>query len=140
MGLVYIFISLYNLHNNVKKNVLIRGIDEGTYRRAKSAATARGISVGKAMNEALDRWAKDAAYADLETEFDANLAFVASNWEKLRESRGKAVVVAGGVLRGVFNGYPQARAFASKFRLAVAFVVDEPPLEREIEIGPELEV
>src|SRR2546428_11993342 len=129
MGLVYIFISLYNLHNNVKKNVLIRGIDEGTYRRAKSAATARGISVGKAVNEALDRWARDAGYADLETEFDANLAFVASNWERLRKSRGKAVVVAGGGVRGVFNGYPQARPLASKLRLALAVVVDQPPLD-----------
>ena len=37
-------------------------------------------------------------------------------------------------LRGEFPTYDEARSFASKKKVALVFVVDEPPSEREIKI------
>jgi len=137
---MYILIILYNLNNNVKKNVLIRDIDTESFRRAKSVAALRGISLGSAVSEALTGWAKEAEKLDFEGEVKADRAFVRSAWGKLKLHKGKAVVIAGGRLQGVFKNYEEARIFSSKFRVALAFVVEAPPTEREIEIGPELEV
>ena len=49
-------------------------------------------------------------------------------------------MVAEGRLRGEFPTYDEARSFASKKKVALVFVVDEPPSEREIEFGAEMEV
>lgn len=124
-----------------KKDVLIRGVDDGVYRRAKAVAAARGMNLGDAVDEALVLWAKESETSELESEVDANKEFVRSNWNKIRRNnKGKAVVVAQGRLQGVFQTLDEARIFASKKRVALVFVVDRPPMEHEIEIGPELEV
>ncbi len=123
-----------------KRIVLIRGVDEEVYRRAKAAAALRGISVGRAASEALAAWAKETQKPDIEREVDIDRAFLLSAWEKLKANKDKAVVIADGRLQGVFETYEEARAFCARFRVALVFVVKGVPVEREIEIGPELEV
>ncbi len=128
------------MYTTMKRNVLIREVDQEAYRRAKAAAALRGISLGRAVSEALAGWAKEMERGDLEEQVKANREFVRSGWGKLKVHSGKAVVIAGGRLQGVFATYEEARASSSKFKVALVFVVEEAPSEREIEIGPDLEV
>ena len=123
-----------------KKDVLIRGVDDSIYRQAKAVAATKGITLGSAVDEALTGWAKEAENTQLDAEIDANLNFVRSSWNKIRANKGNAVVVAGAQLQGVFPTYGEARALASKRKVAMVFVVDKPPVEREIEFGTELEL
>lgn len=123
-----------------KKNILIRGVDDSVYRRAKAVAASKGVTLGNAVAEALSDWARKAENADIDAEVESNLKFVRTSWNKIEPSRGKAVVVAGGRLQGVFPTYEEARSAASKRKIALVFVVDKPPIEREIEFGSELEV
>ena len=123
-----------------KKDILIRGVDDSVYRRAKAVAATKGITLGSALDEALTGWAKEAENSQLDAEIDANLKFVRSSWNKIRANKGNAVVVAGARLQGVFPTYGEARAHASRKKVALVFVVDKPPMEREVEFGTELEL
>lgn len=77
-----------------------------------------------------------------ESKVDADVQFVRSNWKRLgAKNKGKVVVIAEGQLQGVFTTYEEARSFASKkYKVALVFIVDRPPAEKEIEFGAELEV
>ena len=123
-----------------KKDVLIRGVDDSIYRRAKATAASKGIALGNAVGEALAGWVKEAEDSDIEALVDVNLNFVRASWGKIRPFKGKAVVVSDGKLQGVFPTYEEARRVASRKKIAVVFVVDEKPSERELDFGPELEV
>jgi len=50
---------MFNMITFVKKQVLIRGVDEDVYRLAKSAAALQGISMGLAVSEALKGWVEN---------------------------------------------------------------------------------
>lgn len=124
-----------------RKDVLIRGVDDSVYRRAKAAAASKGVTIGQAVDEALSAWANETEYSKFDAEVDANRNFIRNNWDKIRSNKGKAVVVSEGRLQGVFPTYEAARAQASKMKkVALVFVVDKPPEEHEIELGPELEI
>ena len=87
-----------------KKDVLIRNVDDSVYRRAKAVAASKGITLGKAVDEALAIWTKETENSELVSEVDANIKFVRSNWERIFKSKkGKVVVVAAGRLQGVFS-------------------------------------
>ena len=122
----------------MKKTILVRGVEEGAYRRAKAAAALKGEPLGTAVSEALEEWAEredqDSAYLEVED----NREFVRRSWRKLSKQRGKAVVVASGRLQGVFDTYDEAAAYARGFRVALTFVVDAPPKEHLLEIGADL--
>ena len=124
-----------------KKDVLIRNVDDSVYRRAKAVAASKGITLGNAVDEALAFWTKETENSGLDSEVDANIKFVRSNWERIFKSKkGKVVVVAEGRLQGVFSNYDKARTLASKKKVALVFEVDKLPTEREVELGAELEV
>lgn len=123
------------------KDVLIKGVDEKTYHRAKAAAALKGVSMGKAVSEALGRWVEERRAAEQEESYLLDVEFVRRHWKKLEAHRGKSVVVSAGKLQGVFDTYEEACKFSSsRFNVAMTFVVERPPAEREIEIGPDLEV
>lgn len=124
----------------MRKNILVRGVDEEAYRRGKAAAAEKGIPLGVAVSEALSRWAEEERKPDVELRVKSDRAFVRSNWKRLERHKGEAVVVADGRLQETFKTYDQAREFSSRFEIALAFVVEEPPSERELEIGPKLEI
>ncbi len=119
--------------------MLIRGVDGEVYRRAKATASLRGVSMGSAVSEALRAWSEAGGGADVE-ELRNNQDFVKSHWRKLLKQDQKAVVVSSGGLQGVFDSYEEACSFAAKFRMALAFVVEAPPVEQEVELGPDLAV
>jgi hypothetical protein len=126
-----------------KKDVLIRGLDDSIYRRAKSVAASKGITVGNAVDQALASWTKEMERAaGSEAEVYRSREFVQSNWNKIyKQYKGKAIVVSEGRLQGVFPTYEEARSFArKKGRAALVFVVERPPIKREIELGLEMEV
>jgi len=54
--------------------------------------------------------------------------------------KGKIVVVAQQKLQGVFVHFEEARKVASRFRVAHTFLVDRKPMEKIIELSPEMEV
>ena len=124
----------------MRKNVLIREVEDTAYRRAKAAASLRGISMGAAVSEALDSWAESERNYSTEEEYRKNLDFVKKEWKKLRKHKGKWVVISSQELKGVFRSYEEASEYSSKFKLALTFVVEESPGEREIEFGPEMEI
>ena len=124
----------------MKKTILVRGVDDEAYRRAKAVAVMRGVPIGSAVSEALAEWAKESKRLDIDQEVKADRAFVRRSWDKLKVHKGKAVVVEGGKLRGVFEDYDTARSFSTRFGVALTFVVGAPPEKSEFEIGPELEV
>jgi hypothetical protein len=125
----------------MSKDVLIKGVEEETYRRAKAAAALEGLSMGEAVNEALRLWVDERKTADLSREYTSDLNFVRKNWDgSLKRHRGKAVVISIGKLQGIFDAYAKAREFSKRFEVALVFVVDNRPIEGDIEIGPELEV
>jgi hypothetical protein len=124
-----------------KKDVLIRGLDESIYRRAKAAAASKGISVGNAVDEALASWAKGMENAELEDEVKKNQEFVKFNWNKIKKFKGKIAVVSEERLQGVFSTFEEARSFAKrKNKIALVFPIERPPIQREIELGPEMEI
>jgi hypothetical protein len=133
---------MYIKLHNVKRDVLIRGVNDAVYRRAKASAASKGITLGQAVDEAFASWARDAETGNLEAEIEANREFVRLNWKKISsKNKGKAVVISGGQLRGVFPTYEGARSFASKkCKVALVFLIDKPPAEREIDFGAYLEV
>ncbi|MDG6929117.1 MAG: hypothetical protein JRN39_06585 [Nitrososphaerota archaeon] len=124
----------------MRKDILVRSVDAEAFRCAKAAAAERGVPLGTAVSEALSAWARGASGQELERRVGRDRAFVRSNWKKLLPHSGKAVVVADGRLQRVFETYEEARSFASRFDVALAFVVEGPPEERELEIGADLEV
>lgn len=130
------------MKSDMRKDILIRGVDEAIYRRAKASAAIKGITLGQAVDQALASWTKDADTANLENEVEANREFVRSNWKKLHQkNKGKTAVVAEGKLQGIFRSYEEAALFSSnKFKVALVFMVDRPPAEREIDFGAELAV
>ena len=124
----------------MRKQVLFRGVEDDVYRRAKAAAALRGVSMGSVVSEALKAWVEKENGDARQEEYRGNLDFVRSEWKRLRRHRGKAIVVSSGRLQGVFDSYKEACDYSSRFKVALAFVVEESPSEREIEFGPELEV
>lgn len=124
----------------MKKEVLFRGVDEGTYRRAKAAAALAGIAMGEAVSEALEAWAAEAQRTSLEKELALNLALVRSKWAEIKAHKGEVVVVAGGRLRGFFGTIEEASQASSKFRMALTFEAEGEPARHEVDLGPEMAV
>lgn len=124
----------------MKKTILVRGVDDDAYRRAKATAALRGVTIGGAISEALQEWVKAPETTAIDKEIHANRAYVRKSWDSLREHQGKVVVIQGGRLAKVFDDYESARAFSSKFDVALVFQVNAPPVKRELEIGAEMEV
>lgn len=125
----------------VKKQVLIRGVDEDVYRLAKSAAVLQGISMGLAVSEALKGWVESGRTEnDVQKELKQDIRYVKSHWSDLKRHKGEAVVISGKKLQGVFSSYEEARRFSSRFKVALTFVVEKIPQTRELELGPDLEV
>ncbi len=125
----------------MKKQVLIRGVDEDIYRKAKSAAALQGVSMGLAVSEALRGWVESVrSEDDIQKEVKRNVQYVKAHWSDLKRHKGEAVVISGRKLQGVFSSYEEARSFSSRFKVALTFVVDKMPQTRELELGPDLEV
>lgn len=125
----------------MKKQVLIRGVDEDIYRRAKSAAALQGVSMGAAVSEALRGWVEKGRTDDyIQKEVKQNVQYVKARWSDLKRHKGEAVVISGKKLQGVFSSYEEARRFSSRFKVALTFVVDKMPQTRELEFGPDLEI
>jgi hypothetical protein len=124
----------------MEKQVMTRGVDDDVYRQAKAAAALRGMPMGSAVTEALKAWVTEKATTGGDDELHEDIGFVKSSWRKLKKHSGKAVVISSGKLQGVFESYEDACAYSSKFRMALTFVVGNPPEEHEVEFGPDLEV
>jgi hypothetical protein len=124
----------------MKKTILVRGVDEEAYRRAKAAAALKGVPIGSAVSEALEEWSRGSGEAAVELEAETDREFVRRSWQKLMRHKGKTVVISSGKLQGIFDNYEQATRFASKFHVAMTFTVEERPSEQMVEIGPDLEL
>jgi hypothetical protein len=124
----------------MKKTVLIRGVDEEAYRKAKAAAAMKGVHLGRVVSEALEEWSRGMEGGEVQGEVERDREFVRKAWNRLAKHRGKAAVVSSGKLQGIFDTYDEASKFASKFEVALTFVVEGPPEERVLEIGPDLEL
>jgi hypothetical protein len=124
----------------MKKTVLVRGVDEEAYRRAKAAAALKGVPLGRAVSEALEEWSSGSDEAAVEFEAETDREFIRRSWQRLRRHKGRTVVISSGKLQGVFDTYDQASKFASKFHVAMTFTVEDRPSKQTIEIGPDLEL
>ena len=134
-------IIMFNMITTMKKQVLVRGVDEDTYRKAKSAAALQGVSMGAAVSDALRVWVENGRKEDeIQREAKQNVEYVKAHWGELKKHKGKAVVISGKKLQAVLGSYEEARRFASRFKVALTFTVDQLPERREIELGPDLEL
>jgi hypothetical protein len=132
---------MFNMLVTMKKQVLIRGVDEDIYRRAKSVAALQGVSMGLAVSEALRGWVEHGLAEDgIRKEVKQNVQYVKAHWSDLKRHKGEAVVISGRKLQGVFTSYEEARRFSARFKVALTFVVDKMPETRELEFGPDLEL
>jgi hypothetical protein len=131
---------MFDMITGMKKQVLIRGVDDDIYRRAKAAAANLGIPMGSAVEEALSSWSDRMEKTSIVRELAQEQQFVRGRWDEIRRHRGKVAVVAEKKLQGVFDTYAEARRFSSRFRIASTFAVQEAPRKREIELGPEMAI
>ena len=132
---------MFSMITPMKKQVLIRGVDEDVYRRAKAAAALHGVSMGDAVSEALRGWVQNGRMEDdVQREVKQNVQYVKDHWNDLRRHKGEAVVISRSKLQGVFTSYEEARRFSSRFKVALTFVVEDTPQIRELEFGPDLEI
>ena len=115
-------------------------MDPEVYRRARATAALEGMSMEKAVSKALERWTDEMRGMESEREYLRNLEWVRLKWDELAPHKGKAVVVSSARLQGAFGSYDLACKFAARFGVALTFVVRDRPREREIEIGPDLEI
>ena len=132
---------MFNMITPVKKQVLIRGVDEDVYRRAKAAAALQGVSMGDAVSEALRGWVQHGRVEDdVQKEVKQNVQYAKDHWDDLKAHKGEAVVISRGKLQGLFTSYEEARRSSSRFKVALTFVVEDAPQTRELELGPDLEI
>jgi len=132
---------MFNMLMLMKKQVLIRGVDEDIYRRAKSSAALQGVSMGVAVSEALRGWVDNLRTEDdIQKEVKQNVKYVKAHWSDLKRHKGEAVVISGRKLQGAFGSYEEARRFSSRFKAALTFVVDKKPQIGELELGPDAQV
>jgi hypothetical protein len=135
-------ISMFNMITTVKKQVLIRGVDEDIYRKAKSAAALQGVSMGTAVSDALKGWIENGKTenSDIQKEVKQNIQYVKTHWDDLKGHKGEIAVISGKKVQGIFSSYEEARRLSSRFKVALTFTVDKMPQTRELELGPDLEV
>ena len=132
---------MFSMITRMKKQVLIRGVDEDVYRRAKAAAALQGVSMGDAVSEALRGWVQHGRVEDdVRKELKQNVRYVKDHWNDLKRHEGEAVVISRSKLQGFFASYEEARRFSSRFKVALAFVVENTPQTRELELGPDPEI
>ncbi len=94
----------------MKKQVLIRGVDEDIYRRAKSAAALQGVSMGSAVSEALKGWVENGQGEDyIQKEVKRNVQYVKAHWNDLKRHKGEAVVISGKKLQRVSSALMKRR-------------------------------
>ncbi|MGQ9469614.1 MAG: hypothetical protein ACUVTD_07330 [Nitrososphaerales archaeon] len=91
-----------------KRNVVVKGVDEELYRRAKAKATLLGLKIPDAINEALKKWLE--AEEELPTmEELANRSLLESEFSRLiEEHRGKYAAAAKGRILGVYDTVEEA--------------------------------
>ncbi|MGB9660269.1 MAG: hypothetical protein ACPLY9_07150 [Nitrososphaerales archaeon] len=91
-----------------KKNVVIKGVDEELYRRAKARATLLGLKIPDAINEALKKWLESEEELPTMEEL-ANKSLLESELSKLiKEHSGKYVAVAKGKILGIYDTIEKA--------------------------------
>ena len=74
-----------------KKDVLIRGLDDSVYQRARALAASKGITMGSAVDQALSSWMKEMeGAADMEAEVERNREFVQSEWNNEVQRQGSS--------------------------------------------------
>ncbi len=117
--------------------LVVKKLDERKVRELKAEAARRGITLSKAVEDAIDLWLNLAKRSFLDEETKVNN----SVYKKLKESgkhnelRGKYVVIAGGKLVGAFETLNEAADAIRKTgaRKALLFKpgVDDERVERE---------
>ena len=87
----------------VKKNIVVKGVDEEIYRKVKAKASLLGIRVSDAVNMALKAWVED-FFDEQEENRRVARAFI----EKNKHLKGKYLVVAKGKVMGVYDTLDEA--------------------------------
>jgi plasmid stability protein len=94
-------------------DVIIRGLDEKLHRKLKSEAALRGMSLSKALEEAIRVWLRaESNKAVLEENEANNLAYERMKHELNRKYRGRYVVFCGGRFLGAAGSLEEAGALA----------------------------
>jgi len=96
-------------------DVIVRGLDEKLHRKFKSEAALRGISLSKALEEAIRVWLRaENNKAVLEENEANNLAYERMKDQLNTEYRGKFVVFCGGRFLGAADSLEEAGALARR--------------------------
>jgi antitoxin component of RelBE/YafQ-DinJ toxin-antitoxin module len=91
-----------------KRNVVVKGVDEELYRRAKAKAALLGLKIPDAINEALKKWLESEEELP-NMEETANRRLLESEFPRLMEDyEGKYVAVAKSRVLGVYDTIEEA--------------------------------
>lgn len=107
--------------------LVIRGIDDRTRRLLRAEATKRGLKLAQAVKEAFQLWRSYDENSPALSERDINNAVYNALRQELEKYSGKAVLIAGGKLLGVYDNPRSAaidlRTKAPEARHAIVTVV-----------------
>ena len=96
-------------------DVIVRGLDEKLHRKFKAEAALKGISLSKALEEAMRTWLRSGNdKAALEENEANNLAYERMKDQLNMEYRGKFVVFCGGRFLGTADSLEEAGALARR--------------------------
>jgi plasmid stability protein len=94
-------------------DVIVRGLDEKLHRKFKAEAALKGISLSKALEEAMRTWLRSENNKLALDENEANNLAYESMKDRLNsECRGKYVVFCGGKFLGATDSLEEAGALA----------------------------
>jgi len=94
-------------------DVIVRGLDEKLHRKFKAEAALKGISLSKALEEAMKAWLRSENNKVALDENEANnLAYESMKDQLNSEYRGKYAVFCGGKFLGTTDSLEEAGALA----------------------------
>jgi hypothetical protein len=94
-------------------DVIVRGLDEKLHRKFKAEAALKGISLSKALEEAMRTWLRlEGNMVALDENEVNNLAYENMKDQLNNQCRGKYVVFCGGKFLGATNTLEEAGALA----------------------------
>jgi hypothetical protein len=93
-------------------DVIVRGLDEKLHRKFKAEAALRGISLSKALEEAMRTWLRSESMVALDENEANNLAYESMKDQLNNQCRGKYAVFCGGKFLGATDTLEEAGALA----------------------------
>lgn len=112
--------------------LVLKKVREEKIRELKAEAARRGISLSKAVEEAIELWLRFSKAQIVEDSVVDDVVWEEAREELERKFKGKYVVIFDGKIQGVFDTIEQVAAFLREKKPRRAIVV-RPGIDRRVE-------